>query len=112
MKIKDLNKILSKCQFNDWHFVTMEKGDGFLMQVQFIGKDAITGKVALQKCRKLYISSFACKGEIVRTAFKAVLAAVEHEVCETFKYKDVAIFNPHIDPDQMSKKLTKKSIRK
>jgi hypothetical protein len=39
--------------------------------------------------------------EIVTTAFKAVMTAMEHEVRESFKYRDVAIYNPHLDPDSL-----------
>ena len=112
MKHNTLDKILNKCKYLDWKFVTMEKGDGFLLQVQFIGRDSITGKVALLKARKWYISSHAAKSEVIRTAFKAVMAAVEHETCEHFKYKNIAIYNPHLDPDHMAKKLNKFDRRK
>lgn len=47
------------------------------------------------------LSPYMCPNEIVTTAFKAVMTAMEHEVRESFRYKDVAIFNPHLDPDAL-----------
>jgi hypothetical protein len=51
------------------------------------------------KGRKWFISEHSCRNEIVGTAFKAVMGAMEHEIRENFKYKDVPIFDPHLDPD-------------
>lgn len=42
-----------------------------------------------------------CKNEIVTTAFKAVMTAMEHEVRENFRYRGASIFNPHMDPDKL-----------
>ena len=41
------------------------------------------------------------KSEIVQTAFLAVLTAAEHEIRETFKYHDAAIFGPHFNVDRL-----------
>lgn len=39
--------------------------------------------------------------ELVQTALKAVLTAVEHEVREQFLYRGRAIFNPHCDVEEL-----------
>lgn len=46
--------------------------------------------------RKWRVSAFMAEGEVVRTAFAAVMAAQEHEVREGFKYRGNAIFGPHL----------------
>lgn len=51
--------------------------------------------------RKWFLSPHMCVTEVVRTAFKAVLAAEEHEACENFKYVGAAIFSPHISVDAL-----------
>jgi len=51
--------------------------------------------------RKWFLSPYMCVSEFVRTAFKAIQAAEEHEMCEHFKYKQVAIFTPHINVDML-----------
>lgn len=39
--------------------------------------------------------------EIVKTALNAVLAALTHEALETFKYRGVSIFDPHLSVDAL-----------
>jgi hypothetical protein len=41
------------------------------------------------------------KDEIIQTAYKAVEAAVLHEMRESFKYRGRAIFDPHISVDTL-----------
>lgn len=40
--------------------------------------------------------------EIVATAFKALLTALEHEARESFKYKGVPIYDAHLDVNQLA----------
>lgn len=101
--IDNVKKLVGDVQYNKWDFVVTEKGDGFLLQIQFMGEDTDgSGKVELQKCRKWYISPHSCDAEIVRTCFIAVKQAEEHELCERFRFKGKQIYNPHIDPVQLA----------
>jgi hypothetical protein len=93
-----LTEIVSKISYKDWSFRILEKGDGFLIQAIFLGQDAKTANLEIQKCRKWYVSSYSCAGEVVRTCYKAVEAAELHELQERFKYMGEAIFDPHLDP--------------
>jgi hypothetical protein len=97
----ELTELIGRCRFRDWGWELHDKGDGWLLQVVFEGPDSETGKVEVQRCRKWYVSSHACRSEVVRTAWKAVVAAVEHETAESFRYDGVSIFSPHIDPDAL-----------
>lgn len=98
MQLNELRAVLADITFQDWEFLTLEKGDGFLLQVRFMAPDNSVENSPLteQKGRKWYISSHAIPQEVVQTAFKAVEAAVMHELREQFKYKNVALFNPHV----------------
>jgi hypothetical protein len=100
---QELLAIIADIKFASWEFVVTDKGDGWNLQVQFYAPDIDNLDLpdTLQKGRKWYISSYATRQEVVRTAFKACLTAIEHEACEQFKYKGVAIHNPHIDPDEL-----------
>ena len=40
-----------------------------------------------------------CANEVVRTAYKAVEAAIKHELDEHFTFKGTAIFHPHMNYD-------------
>lgn len=100
--IRTIRKILLSIEYKNWSIIATQKGDGFLLQVQFMGFDTDgSGKEELQKCRKWYISAHSCDAEIIRTCFLAIKQAEEHEICERFKYKGEQIYNPHIDPEQM-----------
>jgi hypothetical protein len=51
--------------------------------------------------RQWRISQHATKSEVVQTAMKAVLTALEHEAREEFLYADTAIFGPHFNVDDL-----------
>lgn len=102
MTYNTLRRIINQIKYKDWFFRIEERRDCFLLQVRFYADDTISKHWRLQTCRKWFISTHACKAEIVRTAFKAILAAEEHEVAEHFKYKGVPIHSPHLDPDKLT----------
>lgn len=66
------------------------------------GKDNDTGAPMPWTGRKWMLSRWMVKSEIVRTAFKVVMTAVEHETCENFKYKGNAIYDPHMDVEMLA----------
>jgi hypothetical protein len=84
-----------------WTVRTQAKGDGWNVQILFVAPDAQTGVQKMQHCRKWYVSSWATHSEVVRTVYKAGLAALEHEFDETFRYRGVAIYDPHLDVEDM-----------
>lgn len=45
--------------------------------------------------RKWRVSAYACRSEVVQTAFAALLAWWEHEVREAFLWKGRSIYGPH-----------------
>lgn len=101
--LESIKAVVSDIQFNDWTFRVDTYSDGTpYIQVLFVDKDRITGNEEIQRCRKWVLSFHMVNSEIVRTAFKAVTAAMEHEVEEAFKYKGARIFNPHVDLDKLA----------
>jgi hypothetical protein len=68
-----------------------------------VARDAQTGEVAAWRGGKWLISQHMTRNEIVRTVHKAVIGAEMHELDEYFRYRGRAIYNPHLDPDQMAK---------
>lgn len=103
MTLDKLKLILSAVQFQDWHFTAGEMGDGFYLQVYFWAGDNNKPEVEMvrQHGRKWYVSRFATAAEVVQTALKAVLTALEHEAREQFLYQGKAIFGPHLDLDAL-----------
>lgn len=88
-----VHRILSQLKFGDWVFHTHVHEDGcFRIWATFVAPNN-----EIQTTRKWLISSHATRSEIVQTAFKVVLTALEHEAREEFLYDGEAIFGPHFD---------------
>jgi len=102
MKFHELEKIVEDVKYKDWKFNLEDRMDCFLLKVTFMAPDLHTSKEELQHCRKWFISTHACRAEVVRTAYKAVLAAEQHEVDENFQYKGINIHSPHADPEALA----------
>jgi hypothetical protein len=97
---EEIEQVLSQVKFRDWTILL----DGVIgqpayLQVQFWALDAESGEAMLQEGRKWRLSVHMTKSEIVQTALKAVLTALEHEAREDFTYKGKPIFGPHFDVD-------------
>lgn len=110
--LQTIHDILSEVKYKDWQFVVDRKGDGFLIQVQFMGEDTDgSGKLELQKCRKWFVSQHSCDSEVVRSCFLAIRQAEEHELCERFHYKGHQVYNPHLDMTMMADFISKKPFQ-
>lgn len=106
-------KLLNQIKYKDWNFRLLDKGDGFLLQVEFMAPDSTraTVKPVLQRGRKWYVSQHSCVGEIVRTAYKAIEAAELHEIQENFKFMGKRIFDPHLNPIDLASHIDFGDIR-
>lgn len=100
MTIREITEVLSQIKYLDWTFeVSADAADAWWLRVSFTAPDARTGADASWNGRKWLISKHATKSELVHTAMKAVLTAVEHEAREAFTYKGRQVFGPHFDVD-------------
>lgn len=93
----EIQTILNNISYKDWDIVLREKDSVPYLQVQFYAPDSFTGEIERQYCRKWMLSRFMTDSEIVRTAFKAVEAAVLHELQEDFRFMDEPVYRPHFD---------------
>ena len=94
----DAQKVLNEIKYHDdWEILlrTYNGTDRNYIQVQFWAVDVDTGEGTLMRGRKWDLSEHMTETEIVCTAFKAIFAAMDHEVREMFTYKGRKIFNPH-----------------
>jgi hypothetical protein len=82
-----------------WEYNVKTKGETIYLQITFLAPDNFTNIWEKQYCRKWLLSEHMVKTEIVETCWKATQMAELHEMKETFKYKDEAIFNTHLDAD-------------
>lgn len=85
-----------------WGLRVRLDGDRVYLQVAFMDQDNYSGEFAEQRSRKWMLSSHMTKSEVVATALKAYLTAIEHEARETFHYRGKAIFGPHFDVDALA----------
>ncbi len=97
LSLEDMQMIVDQIKFRDWQFNLFNGGGHPYLKITFYDKDIRTDHLELQHCRKWQLSPHMVPSEIVRTAHKAVLAAMEHEADERFTYKGVRVFDPHTD---------------
>jgi len=97
----EIRGILAQIIYEDWEFFLGENENCPYLQVKFTAKSIASGKMEMQSGRKWLLSPHMTKSEIVQTAFKAVLTAVEHEVRENFTYKKRRVFGPHFDVEAL-----------
>ena len=93
----EIQNLLRNISYKDWDIVFREEGARPYLQIQFMAPDSFTGVVERQYCRKWMLSRFMTDSEIVRTAYKAIEAAVIHELQEEFKFLSEPVYRPHID---------------
>ncbi len=104
-----MNLFMAQAAINGIHFpgytFTVLDSGGYsgkvFLQAQFHSPCADTGQLTLQKTRKWYLSEHMTESELVQTALKCVLTAIEHEAREQFKYKGQAIFGPHFNVNDL-----------
>jgi hypothetical protein len=99
-----IEEILQEVYYPGFYFLVGGTGRLYL-QAWFIDNDIVTGEPTKQYTRKWYISCFAIKDEVVSTALKCVLTALEHEAREKFLYRGERIFGPHFSVDFLVKTL-------
>jgi hypothetical protein len=101
MTIEDMEAILASCKAPEITFLVKPTDSCVYLQVQFTAWDtADRSKPAAEwRGRKWSLSPHMTRSELIRTAFMAYHAALEHEARESFTYDGRAVFGPHIDVD-------------
>lgn len=99
---RDELEILSMTvEFQNYHFVVLERGDHYLVFARYVENDIATGLPTLQSTRKWFVSRYVSKSEFIQTLFKICLTSMEHRTREDFKYKGKRVFGPHFDVDAL-----------
>ena len=102
MTFDQITEIVCNCKYQHWDIEVKLDGNRPYLQIHVKeGLDNMTGLPLEWTGRKWFLSYHMVKNEIVRTAFKAITCAVQHETEELFTYRGVSIFNPHLDPDKL-----------
>lgn len=108
---EQVKEIVDQLTFKDRLFKLLKKGDGFLLQMQYIEADVLTGKLAKQHTRKWYISPHATESEIVQTGLICVLTSQEHIGREHFKYKGLKLYGPHMNVTDLTEMVQQGLLR-
>jgi hypothetical protein len=95
--IQRFNEVLARVRYPTFYFVVSESKGSLYLQIQCDDKCNVTGNDTRWQSRKWLLSVHMTDGEIVQTAFKAILTALEHEAREKFTYRGFSIFDPHYD---------------
>lgn len=100
--LEDFTSIINQVEFLQFEFKVIEEGGKFFLQAEFEAMDVKTRVLQTQKTRKWVLSPWMTKSEVVGTAFKCVITAVEHEARESFTYQGERIYSPHYDVDALA----------
>ncbi|MEK6828822.1 MAG: hypothetical protein AABY15_01760 [Nanoarchaeota archaeon] len=109
LTIEDVKTILSNINFASyscidmgWEFEVKEEGSLYLIRTSFMRKDIVSGEFG-KGWGRWHTTPVDCSTEtsIVMTAWVCVKMIVEHELLESFEYKDKKVFNPHKSLDQL-----------
>jgi hypothetical protein len=96
LSTSDINKVLDRITFPNLRFEAWtEYSLVFMRVVCENGTCNITQSSMNWKGRKWRLSYYMTEMEIVNTAFKAVITALEHEAREQFQVDGVAIMDSH-----------------
>ena len=105
LNIEQITEILCDVRYPgfEWH-IRGDFADGrhVTLHASFLAvdNDMPIGKIE-HKTRKWLLSRHMTKSEIVQTALKCVLTAIEHEARERFTYRGERVFGPHISIDEL-----------
>lgn len=91
--------LINQCSFKGLSFDVIQEGpEAVFLRVECAyGACNFTGDPFPWKGRKFRLSSFMTDGEIVQTAFLAIMTSMEHEVREIFTFQGASVFDPHYD---------------
>ena len=114
MNRREIEALVSRIAYSDWDIVVRSLGfggDRFVLQVHFDAPCVNTGEVERQSGRKWLLSPHMTECEVLFTALKAILTAVEHEAREGFTLDGVRIFGPHLSLDALLANAGRTEVR-
>lgn len=96
---EQIQAIIDQIHFMDRTFRLLEKGDGWLLQMQYMEPDVEKpgSEPLLQGTRKWYISPYMTESEIVETAWACVCRSQIHVASEHFTYFGRRVYSQHFD---------------
>lgn len=87
------------------------KNPRVFIQLAYSSECSKTGIKEYWKGRKWYLSEYMIADEIIKTCYAAFESCIKHEVLEGFKVDGKALFNPHIDFEELLK-ISDKEVKR
>lgn len=110
VKVNEVRDILTKVEFNVFGNkfgistqIDKAKGTRIYLQVKYSDLCRVTNDSQIFSGRKWYLSDYMTTDEVIKTAYAACRAAVEHEIMEGFTVNGVVLFNPHVNYEELLK---------
>ena len=97
----DMQHIVDQISFPKMRIDVRSKNEVPYLQIAHRGECNMTGVPMEWRSRKWMLSEHMTAGEIVQTAFKAILTAIEHEAREQFRYRGQPVFDPHYNIEKL-----------
>lgn len=109
MQYHEMTELVQNCSYKPGWIIQL-KNDGrpyLQLEVNELAEASIDshkrdGTRVPWKSGKRYLSLHMCRQEVVGAVFALIKDAEMHEIHEWFRYRDVSIYNPHLDPDVLS----------
>lgn len=95
----DVQLIVNKVRFLDRTILLLDKGDGWLLQMEYMEPDVEhpeNGPVR-QATRKYYLSPYMTESEIVEACWLMVVRSQQHVASEHFTYEGRRVYSQHFD---------------
>lgn len=87
--------VLSRIRCRNYRFVTSQTASERFLHVECLTKDENSGLQCTLQGRRWILEADYSVGDIVRTAFKAIMTWEEHELRECFYFDNARVFDPH-----------------
>lgn len=106
MEFKTAQKWLTEIKYRDYKFELMDQVKGPILICTRFDEDSVTGEKHARVTEYQIDLSKMDTSAFVHKVFGFMLGLAQHEVCEFFKFMDIAIFNPHADVFTLQSALT------
>ena len=111
MTTAELLQVVDWLRFPGYTFwVGTLAADVYFLQVRYDEPDVMTGVKETQQGRMWAFPADQTPGQVVQTAFKAILTSLEHRAREHFTYRGKPVLQPHLDVDRLWELLPKAEV--
>ncbi len=111
LSFDEIGEIIDRIEYLDWEIRLRSDGPRPYLQIFGHGPNPKNDMIEEDwSGRKWFISPHMCINEIIRTAYKAIDCAVQHEMNEMFLYKGQPVFTPHMDYDEIAEIMEDHSL--